>query len=164
MKHEIREFTTDRLKEVRQRWGQIAGSEEFAIELAPFFEWCEAHITQRSGDSHACELYNASTDSCDAIIELVNSPDVKMTKLLKLFVSPELWDVDDKRDQIVELYVNAFIKVIEAGLVKGTKNVKLYGRTGLMLSILHSIHATWPAKQTGTQASFKGRWLTITLA
>lgn len=161
--HQIRKFTPERLHAVRSAWNTLAGDDEFEIELAPFFDWCETHIDQHGGDSHACELHNTLTGACDAIIELVDSPQAKLSKLLKLFISPEMWDVDDKREQVVNLYVNAFIQVIDNGWIKGSKHIKLYGRTSLMLSILHTIHAQWPAASTRSTATFQGRWLTITL-
>lgn len=161
--HQIRKFTPERLHEVRNAWNSLAGEDEFEIELAPFFDWCQTHIEQHSGDSHACELHNIHTGNCDAIIELVDSPHAKLSKLLKLFISPEMWNVDDKREQVVNLYVNAFIQVIGDGWVKGAKHVKLYARTSLMLSILHTIHAKWPAERTKSTATFQGRWLTLTL-
>lgn len=161
--YKIREFTPERLEEVERTWRDLAGEDEFDIELAPFFNWCETHIEQRTGDSRAYELYNTRSQSCDAIIELVNSSNARLSKLLKLFISPEMWDVDDKREQVVNLYVSAFVQVIKTERRKGINRVKLYGRTSLMLSILHTIHSSWPAEETNSQATFEGRWLTIAL-
>lgn len=163
-KYKIREFTAERLAEVRRQWAGLAGDDEFAIEMAGLFDWCATHIKKQDGDSQAWELYNQDSDRCDAIVEIVDSHHGSLSKLLKLFLTPELWDADDKREQIRALHLDAYTEVIRSGVHRGAKDVKLYGRTDLMLSILRSIHAHWPAEETGAQASFKGRWLTITLS
>lgn len=159
----IREFTKARLSQVRAQWKSVAGEDEFELELGGFFDWCEDHISPCDGDSQAWELYAEKTDSCDAIVELVDSRKGELTKMLKLFVTPEMWDVEAHRSRIVSLYVDCFTQVIAKGILQGTKNVKLYGRNDLMFSILRSLHAAWPAEETRTQAEVNGRWLTITI-
>jgi len=161
-KYEIRQFTRERLEEVRQRWRGIAGDDEFDIEFMSLFEWCETHIEPSEGDSQAWELYNTDTSGCDAIIDMVDSKKGTLSKLLKLFLSPVFWDVESKRDQVISLYIDAFVEVIKNGAIKGAQDVKLYGRNDLMLSLLRSIHAHWHVP--GTTASFQGRFLTISLA
>lgn len=161
-KYKIREFTTERFEEVKERWRGHAGEDEFEIELSGFFDWCVAHLTKVDGDSQAFELYNTDTDACDAIIEMVDSRKGKLTKLLKLLLSPEYWDVEKNRDQLISLYIDAFVEAIKDGALKGAKDVKLYGRNDLMLSLLRSIHAHWQVE--GTSAHFQGRFLTISIA
>lgn len=161
-RYTIRKFTTDRLETVRQRWEGIAGEDEFALELSGLFQWCSTHVEPSDGDSQALELYSIDADKCDAIVEIVNGRKGKLSKLLKLFPSPSYWDATDRYPEVVALYAHTFALVIREGLVKGAQDVKLYGRNELMLSILRSLHAHWRTEQTGTTASFSGRWLTIT--
>lgn len=160
-KYEIRELTPDRLIEVRDRWRGIAGDDEFDIELAGLFEWCSSHLKHQEGDSQAWELHNQDSNQCDAIVDLVASRKGALTKLLKLFLSPNLWDVESNREAVISLYVDAFIEVIKGGLLKGAKDVKLYARNDLMMSLLRSIHAYWHVE--GTKAHFQGRFLTISI-
>lgn len=162
-KYQVREFDATRLAQVKHAWKGLAGDDEFALELAGLFVWSEAHIAPQSGDSRAWELYNKDNARCDAIVELVDGHDGKLTKLLKLFLSPEFWDIDAHYDRVASIYIDTFIAVIQQGLISGTRDVKLYGRSPMMLSILRSIHAAWPEREVGAKAAFHGRWLTITL-
>lgn len=160
-KYQIRQFTPERLEQVRKRWREIAGDDEFDIEFMGLFDWCQTHIKPSEGDSQAWELYNTDTSGCDAIIDMVDSRKGTLSKLLKLFLSPVFWDVESKREEVISLYIDAFVEVIKNGAVKGAKDVKLYGRNDLMLSLLRSIHAHWCVD--GANASFQGRFLTISI-
>ena len=160
-KYKFREFTPARLSETRQRWRGIAGDDEFDIELAGLFDWCEGHLQPMAGDSQAWELHNADSGECDAILEMVDSRKGALTKLLKLFLTPRMWDVEANREAVISLYIDAFVEAIMNGALKGAKDVKLYGRNDLMLSLLRSIHAHWQVK--GTNAHFEGRFLTISI-
>lgn len=160
-KYELRQMDTNRLNEIKNRWRGIAGEDEFDIEFAGLFEWCSSHLEPKEGDSQAWELYNTDTAASDAIVELVDSSKGKLTKLLKLFLSPVFWDVEAKREEVISLHIDAFVEVIKNGVLRGAKDVKLYGRNDLMLSLLRSIHAHW--KVEGTNAHFQGRFLTISI-
>lgn len=162
--HHLRPFTPERLDVVRQRWRSLSGEDEFEVEMAAFFGWCNAHINPQDGDSQALELHDPARDETDAILEIVEGKRGTMSKLLKLFVSPEFWSAEDSqqmRIQIVELHVAAFSQVINAGIAKGAREVKIYGRSNLMLSILKALQAQWPSEQTGWDAAMAGRWLAI---
>ena len=162
-KFEIRHFSSESLELAKQRWKNYAGDDEFAIEYEPFFGWCATHITPIEEHSQAWELFNNDSQQCDAIVDIVNSKQGKLHKLLKLYVSPQYWtDTGKHRDEIIKLHIDAFVLAIQKGLLGGAKNVKLYGRSDLMLSILHSIHATWSVPNT--TAEFHGRFLTISIA
>jgi len=160
-KYQIREFTPERLKETGQRWRGIAGEDEFDIELSGLFDWCTTHLQPTDGDSQAWELHNTDNGECDAIMEMVDSQKGTLTKLLKLFLTPKLWDVEANREAVISLYIDLFVEAIKAGALKGAKDVKLYGRNDLMLSLLRSIYAHWQIE--GTKARFEGRFLTISI-
>ncbi|MFE1574437.1 hypothetical protein ACFIQG_22015 [Comamonas odontotermitis] len=162
-KYEIRQFTKETLEAAQQRWQGLAGEDEFALEYLPFFDWCHTHMTHKEGDSQAWELFNKDTHQCDAIIDLVNSKNGALTKLLKLYVTPRLWEHNENtREQIIALYVDTFVLVIQKGLLAGAKDVKLYGRTDMMLSMLRSLHAHWAVPKT--TAEFQGRFFTVSMA
>lgn len=162
MSIDLREFSDQRLADVRDRWLAIAGEDEFQVELSPFFAWCATHVQPKTGDSHALELFNAKTGETDAIVEIVNAREGKLHKLLKLIVSPRLWDIDANRDEVVSLYASAFSSVIDNGIMEGVNDIKIYGRNDLMRSILRSLHAHWPQDGFGATVKFEGRWLTFT--
>ena len=162
LKHEIRKFTAISLNAAKVEWRKLAGDDEFTIEYEVFFAWCTSHIEHREGDSQAWELFNVESDQCDAIIELVNGKRGALTKLLKLYVSPRFWEgVGNKRDELLNLYTDTFNLVIAKGLFGGAKDVKLYGRTDLMLGLLRSLHAHWSVD--GTTAEFEGRFLKVSI-
>lgn len=163
--HELRQFTPERLEAVRLRWSQLLGEDEFEVELTGLFDWCKEHLVPRDNDSHVLELYDPIRDATDAMVEIVNSKRGAMTKLLKLYVTPEYWPFDDAgvelRVQIVELHVAAFVQVLNAGMAEGAHEVKIYGRSRLMHSILLAIEKQWPHETTGWSATMQGRWLAI---
>jgi len=160
-KYQLRQIDTHRLDEIRNRWRGIAGEDEFDIEFAGLFQWCSTHLIPQEGDSQAWELHNTDNAECDAIVELVDSKRGALTKLLKLFLSPVFWDVEARREEVISLHIDAFVEVIKNGVLRGAKDVKLYGRNDLTLSLLRSIHAHW--KVEGTNAHFQGRFLTISI-
>lgn len=162
--HHLRQLTPERLDVVRDRWRALSGEDEFEVEMAALFDWCGTHIAPQDGDSQALELYDRDRDETDAILEIVEGKRGAMSKLLKLFVGPHFWLAEDNqqmRVQIVELHVAAFSQVINAGIAKGAREVKIYGRSNLMLSILKALQAQWPSEQTGWDAAMAGRWLAI---
>ena len=161
-KYEIRGFTKSSLTAVENRWRGLAGEDEFASELAGFFQWCHTHIAPKAGDSQAHGLFNKEDESCDAIIELVETTTLGgKTKLLKLITSPHFWQsIDLDRERLITLYTWTFTLVIAKGILGKAKDVKLYARDDLMLSFLRSLHAHWDVP--GTKAEFQGRFLTVT--
>lgn len=157
----MRSFTLTRLEVVTNQWRETAGEDEFDVELAPLFNWCATHVSPRTGDSCAHELYNTETGRTDAILEVVDN--ARGAKLLKLFTSPEFWAADTKeaRAQIVRLHTAAFLQVIQDGITRGIGLVKIFGRSPLMLRVLQELHTLWPSEQTGWEATMQGRWLAI---
>lgn len=164
MAYVLRSFTPDRVDEVSAAWREIAGEDEFEVELAGPFAWCVEHIQHKEGDGHARELYNDDTGCTDAILEVVNSRG-EMSKLLKLYVSPEFWGSDDNpetENRVVELHAEAYGQLIRAGIGEGMRRVKIYGRTDRMFRLLSLLRATWQSDLIKWDAKMEGRWLTLT--
>lgn len=164
--HVLREFTADRLSTVEQDWRQLAGDDEFDSELSPMFGWCASHINHQDGDSQALELFDPVREKADAILEVVNTRQGRMTKLLKLYISPEFWgaeDDDNLLDQIAELHGSAYAEVLVTGIAQGVREVKIYGRTNLMLDLLRRVHMHWNPVAAGWSTKMQGRWLAISL-
>ena len=107
-------------------------------------------------------LLNNDNGNTDAIVEIVTSRKGTLSKLLKVIPSPEFWDVNNRRDDIVQLYTETFFKLItQGGFGVMSRKVKIYGRDDEMMSILRSIHNAWSIPQSS--AEFEGRFLAITL-
>lgn len=162
-RHELRQFTAERLEVVREQWRQLAGEDEFDVELAPLFEWCTTHLSPQTGDSQARELHHIDRDQTDAILEVVDNK--RGAKLLKLYLSPEFWAIDTPsvRTGVARLHATAFVQVIRDGIARGAPLVKIYGRSNLMLSILQDLQTQWASLGTDWDAAMQGRWLAISL-
>lgn len=161
--YELREFTPERLEKVTAEWRDIAGDDEFQVELAAPLAWCAAHITPREGDGHALELYHNESDSTDAILEVVNSRGT-MSKLLKLYVNPAFWESGQdpaREEKVLEVHAVAYAELIIAGIGKGMHCVKIYGRTDRMYRMLSRLREVWQADVLEWDAAMEGRWLTL---
>ena len=164
MKYELKRFTNAECAEARAAWEAIAGHDAFYLEFAPFFSWVETHIEPQEHDSMALQLVNLGADGrVDAIVEVVDSRKGTLSKLLKIVVSPQFWDVNDSRNSIVVIYSEIFTQfIIGFGTDLSRRNVKIYGRDDDMMSILRSVHAHWSVP--GATADFEGRFLAISFS
>lgn len=156
-------FTSDQYTSAKAAWENFAGGADvFDVELAPFFCWVETHISPCDGDSVALQLVNkVADDRVDAIVEVVDSRRGVLSKLLKIVVSPQFWNVSDCRDQIIEIYKEIFTQFATSNTqVARQRKVKIYGRDDDMMSILRSLHSHWSVPNTS--ADFEGRFLAIT--
>lgn len=163
VEYKLRSFTAERLEKVTAEWRGIAGDDEFEVELAAPLAWCAAHLTPREGNGHALELYNDESSSTDAILEVVDSRG-KMSKLLKLYASPEFWESgkDSAREaKVMEVHAAAYANLILAGMGKGMDCVKIYGRTDRMYRLLSRLCDVWDADLIKWDAAMEGRWLTL---
>jgi hypothetical protein len=159
----LREFTPVRLAEVAADWKKRAGEDEFAVEMATVFEWAETHLVHMEGDAYALELVHPVKLTAGAILEIVDARRGSMTKLLKLYVSPEFWAARDtvSRSELVDMHASAYTEVIRMGMDNGVESVKIYGRTEMMHDILVDLQNLWPVVNSGTTATMEGRWLRI---
>lgn len=161
---ELRTFTLDRLNEVAADWATLAGQDEFDIELAPVFEWCRTHLEHADGDGHALELFDPTTHTTVAILEMVDGHYGQLKKLLRLIVSPEFWNVtttSSNWNRLVETHTYAYAGVITQGMAGSYTNVKIYGRTDIMMMILTLIKKKWNSIGAKGTAHMRGRWLSI---
>lgn len=161
-RYKLRKFTPERLDEVAAEWQTHAGQEEFESEMGTLFEWCRGHLEHREGDGHALELYNVTLGKTDAILDVIQGKWGTMTKMLKLYLSPEYWPLDRITDSIVKVHAGAYAKFIFDGMDKGVNEIKIYGRNDDMKLMLESLERVWPQYNTGSSATMQGRWLTIT--
>lgn len=164
--YELRSLDNARLDEIAAQWKSY-DEDAFAVELATVFAWSREHLKHRDGDGHALELRAESTGHAHAILEMVNSKWGSLTKMLKLWISPELWDPDETtemRDELLELHAAAFVHVIRHGIDGGVDEVKIYARNNVMLDMLVHLRDVWNVRNSGWTASMAGRWLAIARA
>lgn len=154
-------FTQESLSAAKCCWEQITGEDAFDLELLGVFDWAATHLQQTDGDSVAFNLWNQVASRTDAIVEVVTSRNGAMTKLLKIIPSPEFWDINNSRKEIVKIYTEIFYHVITKDGFDRQRKVKLYGRDDDMMSILRSIHSIWSF--SNSKAEFEGRFLAITV-
>ncbi len=163
-KYSLVKFTPESFAHTKAAWEAIAGADAFDVEFSAFFDWAGAHLVAKAHDSVALCLSNNDVGGLvDAIVEVVDSREGALSKLLKIIPSPLFWDVNNARDEIVNLYTEVFFQVILTagnGAI-GQRKVKLYGRDDDMMSILRSIHSHWAIPNTSVD--FEGRFLAITL-
>lgn len=161
--YELRPLSNQRLDELAQEWSRF-DDEAFEVELAAVFAWARAHLTPKENNSHAVELYSHDTETAHAIIELVNSKRGALSKMLKLWISPELWgQTEDDAKRIIEMHAAAFVKVIaHSSSNDAVQEIKIYGRTNVMLDMLSRVRDVWNDQaDTGWTAKMAGRWLAI---
>lgn len=160
---ELRPMSAQRLREVAVAWTALAGGQdEFEIELGNFFEWCSTHLEVNDAQGYALELYNVTREKTDAILDVNGSEWRRMTKLLKMHLSPEFWPVDGEGEEVVKTHAGAYATFILGNLSNGVDEVKIYGRTYLMVRMLSVLQNVWHKYNTASVAKMQGQWLTIT--
>ncbi|WP_417540733.1 hypothetical protein [Microbacterium maritypicum] len=159
MRYVLRPVTAASLAAIASDWEAISGADEFQIELASAFEFARTHPDE------VLDLYDTQEGRTDALVEIVRSDRASMSKLLKLWVSPQFWEISSSalRDQLVELHASSFALVIFHGMNNNMDTVKLYGRTDAMMDVLRSLSDSWDTLGiTGWSSRLDGRWLAIT--
>lgn len=163
-KYDLRQMTNTRLSEVADDWKAAAGEDEFEVELAAVFDWCATHLSPKVNDSHAMELVDEATGKTEAVLEVITAHRGLMSKMLKIYVSPHYWaadsDVELKKDAIA-LFTAAFILMLRNGIVDGVQEVKIYGRTNEMMTILTALKYELDEKIPGWTTTLAGRWLSV---
>lgn len=161
---ELHAFTEERLAEVKASWLNIAGHDVFAVELAPTSDWAATHIVPTQGDSVALELRDTTSGDCVAIVDVVDSDMRRMSKLLKIHVSPTVWFLEgpDLIKTVATIYSAAYTRVITAGLHKQVRQVKIYGRNEVLLGVLRALNENWPLNEHGLTGAMHGRWFVVT--
>ncbi|MBZ0073601.1 hypothetical protein [Bordetella hinzii] len=170
-KYKLQRFTDDSFRATRDDWEHKAGKEEFASEYHLVFDWADANRDydgggSDSGSSFAYGLFASRSKSACAVIEVVSHKKGKagLTKLLKIYITPEFWRVEKHQDEIIHIYMSAIVETVELSAKVRARTVKLYGRSDSLLSLLHSLHIRLQEqaeKLPGLVAAMKGRWLEI---
>lgn len=165
VQYQLRLLDSESLDTISEAWANIAGAEEFDVELSFRLESYRKLITDPDGVTEGWALYSPTENRTDAIVQIVEGRYGTLSKLLRLEVSPRYWNsANDPTRQtgLINLYAEAFVQVIAKGIGKnGTESVKLYGRNDIMMKILRGLEELWPAEGTGWNASLAGRWLVI---
>lgn len=157
-------LTTETLDEVASAWRAEAGADEFELELSVVFDWAQENASRRPGQGHARGLRNQSTGGIDAILETVPSPNISLTKLLKIYLRPKFWGADpdaETLDHLVAVHAGAYVEVIAEARQDDINEVKLYGRDSFALVLLTAVQRGWDSAATGWSATLQGRWLSL---
>lgn len=156
------------LAQIKESWEAQAGADEFEVEMARAFEGIERDMGREG--SGASYRVLCQDDDCKAVLELTDTRRGAMTKLLSLYLSPDLWNAAEKVEELQEVYVMAVTYVIRLGELRARDaqhDVKIYGRDDALLSILQTIHDKWDSIGQNLDANstvkMEGRWLRVTI-
>lgn len=164
---ELRPFTAAELSATAYDWEGRAGSDEFEVELAAVFEWVATHLVPLPGDSHAIQVYNLVEGRTQAVLEMIDGRRggrAKMSKLFKIWVSPEFWPADrdpSVRSGFVDLYAGILVHVIAKGMFDGIDEIRIYARTDALMTLLETLQSKWGSLGTPWSASMEGRWFVL---
>jgi hypothetical protein len=87
-----------------------------------------------------------------------------MSKLLKIWVSPEFWPADRDptvRQDFVGLYAGILVHVIAKAIADNIDEIRIYARTEALLKILTSLRKQWGSLGTAWGATMEGRWFVL---
>jgi hypothetical protein len=169
-KHTLRQFTDKEFSNTRLDWKKKAGEAEFASEYGVVFDWADTHREYDDaasvGNSLAYGIFSARATKACAIVDVVSHKKGRnsTTKLLKIYITPEYWDIDKHQDKVRDIFISAIIGTVELSKQVSARTVKLYGRSTQLLSLLHSLHVYMhdnKAELPGVTVAMKGRWLEI---
>lgn len=167
MAYAPQEISDELLADTRKAWELFIGTDEFMSEYGALFDWLETHrdYQQGNGTSAAYALVQEGHKIAAAFIEIVSSTNKGgLTKLLKVFITPQFWDVADHQTEVVHLFVAAIMGSIKISANKNSRVIKIYGRSASLLSLLHTIHADMIRRldpEGGVTVAMQGRWLEI---
>lgn len=168
-KYELRQFTDKEFLDTRENWEKHAGEAEFVSEYGVVFDWAQTHQQyddDKNGESLAYGVFSQRNKHAFAIVDVVSHKKGRSstTKLLKIYMTPEYWDVASHQSKVIEIFLCAIVGTIKLSKQASAKTVKLYGRSDQLLSLLHSLHVHMNQhkdKLPGVEASMQGRWLEI---
>lgn len=147
--------TKEIIEATKAVWIGICGQDEFASEYGSQLEWA----IQNMGNTYA--LIEHGHKSASAIMEVVQSErNGGLTKLLRVLITPQFWDIAEHQSQVVKLYLHAIKEAISISTTNKSKTYKIYGRTPEMLSLLYAIHSeTSDDLKNLLDVNMQGRWL-----
>lgn len=101
-------------------------------------------------------------------MEVVSSPNKGgMTKLLKVFITPQYWEVKEHENEVVNIFIAAINGSLSISSQVKSKTVKIYGRTDSLLDLLIKVHDTITKsvidQSSQITSSIGGRWLEISI-
>lgn len=165
-------FSADSLKQTRSEWeAQVA---KFPKDLLPsdfqrIVDWAADHMDYGDGEEGlAYGVFGPNRKSADAIIEVVYTKSGnKWLKMLNLFLSPRLFagfiipEEQINTTELLNVYATALVGTVKLTGVHPSKTVKLYGRSGTLLTFLKGIsaHLQEHSKAKGITVNMDGRWM-----
>ncbi|MCT1457915.1 hypothetical protein [Kocuria rhizophila] len=164
MRYELGDLDRTRLNQIREEWTRQAGADEFAVEMGIAFEWAETHLDPKAGSSQAFELREVTGTDAKAIVEIIDSREISLTKMLTLYPAPAYWapTTETAKLQVAELYTAALAAMIARGMEPSNMTtIKIYGRTDGAVAIFRSVVNIWPEAHSDWTAKMDGRWLTV---
>lgn len=166
-------ITLERLAAIRSSWEEIAGPDEFAVELSRTFDSLEQQIKTAGDTSPYSEVFDSFAGETMAILELYNTRQGTLTKLLTVHLNPRFWgapETDESREALIDVYATSITLVITLGFSTapdGIREIKMFGRSNRMHEILRSIAGHWrnmtADSLANSTAAMEGRWLKITI-
>lgn len=175
MDYAMKEFTTELVDTTEMRWRQEIGDEDlFDMYYAELFRWVRGHIDYNNEqlDSYAYGIFKKTTtpNSACAIVDIIQKKHgKKVTKLLKLDVSPTLSDEENLTtlNRLVSIITEAIKGTIEISGRNNSHMIKIYGRTRPMLGVLRELDKTFkenPKLSGAITTRITGRWLEVSLS
>lgn len=174
MSYIMNPLTAESLAKTENHWKNLIGDDDiFAIEYADMFTWANSHIDydNRSLSSYAYGIFKKATEEehAYAIVDIIQRPHgKKMTKLLKLDVSPCLLDDTSITilNELVQVMLSAILGTVKISGKNASSQIKIYGRSHSMFGVLKELHKVLTEKK-GLANDFEckiiGRWLEISL-
>lgn len=153
------------LNDTRQVWELTVGKDEFSIEYGALFDWIESHVDYEgaTGSSLVYALVEEDRKVASAFIEVVATDNRGgLTKLLKILITPQYWNIAEHQHQVVMIYVDAIKGAVELSMQNQSGTFKIYGRTDSLLDLLHTIQRTIMdevGKEAKVSVEMQGRWL-----
>lgn len=174
MDYIMKAFTKRTVNTTKERWRQEINDEDlFDMFYAELFRWVYDHIDYSNEylNSYAYGVFKKTTNSSSAcaIVEIIQRKHgKKVTKLLKLDVSPSLSDEDSisALNELVLVIAEAIKGTIEISGRNNSNMIKIYGRTGPMLGVLRELDKTLsenPELSSSITTRIAGRWLEVDL-
>lgn len=166
------EISDELLEATEQAWKLTAGADEFASEYLVLFEWLRSHRKYASdtGESVGYALLEEDLKVASAFFEVVSTTGRGgLTKLLKVYITPQLWNISDHQREVVKIYSECIKSVVRISRDNHCRNIKIYGRSDAMLSLLRSIHVALQEEldkkpESGLSVSIEGRWLVFSVS
>lgn len=174
MTYQLRQFTEESFVATKENWQGIAGEDEFMSEFGVVFEWLGDNRDYanggKAGNSLGYGLFYGENGHACALAEVVARPMVRggLTKLLKVLITPEYWNIEEHAARIVDIYSAAILGTIELSEAVQARTIKLYGRGDQMMKLLRSINDSVNKRFSESaggriKSAMKGQWLEISI-